>query len=299
MKLDDGCHYLAIPSRESDSSSSPVTRNTPQRQPTKVVIPAHLQTSCKSRAAAELLSPQERILARLRGCLQALSGLSEDELGLNLSFLELGFDSLLLSRACSAIDAEFGVPITLRQVAEELSSVSRLAEYIESALPDECENADYDKGPRSVSPEIAEAVVDVSLPMVDAQREVWLAAQLDEDVSRTYNEARVIRVQGPLQVDILHESLQVIVNRHDALRAAFAADGSGQTIAGQMQVNLSINSLEDSADDGEIEQQLEHLIRASTTELFDLAAGPLFRFSLYDLGEQGWAILLVMAPSDC
>jgi hypothetical protein len=35
-------------------------------------------------------------------------------------------------------------------------------------------------------------------------------------------------------------------------------------------------------------------VHAATAEPFDLAAGPLFRFSLFDLGNQRWAVLLVI-----
>jgi len=235
------------------------------------------------------ISHRERILRRLYARLQALSGLSVEELGLNTTFLEMGFDSLFLSQVSRALEVEFGVPITLRQVAENLSSISRLADYLETALSE-----DSDKGPASASPVAAEVAVDASLSMTDAQREVWLAAQIGEDVSRTYNEAYLIRVQGPLRADVLRESLQEIINRHDALRATFAADGSGQTIAGSMQVQLATHSLADRPDDAGIDRRLDELVREATAELFDLAAGPLFRFSLFDLGKQRWAVLLVI-----
>lgn len=233
------------------------------------------------------ISHREHILGRLYARLQALSGLSVEELGLNTTFLEMGFDSLFLSQVSRALEVEFGVPITVRQVAEDLSSIARLADYLETALSE-----DGDKGP--APPVATKAAADAFLPMTDAQREVWLAAQLGEDISRTYNEAYLIRVQGPLRADVLRESFQELVNRHDALRATFAADGSGQTIAGRVQVELAINSLAGRADDAAIDRRLDDLVRAATAELFDLAAGPLFRFSLFDLGEQHWAILLVI-----
>jgi amino acid adenylation domain-containing protein len=235
------------------------------------------------------ISHRERILGRLYVRLQALSGLSAEELGLNTTFLEMGFDSLFLSQVSRALEVEFGVPITLRQVADNLSSISRLADYLETALPE-----DSDKGPAPASPVAAGAAVDASLLMTDAQREVWLAAQIAEDVSRTYNEAYLIRVQGPLRADVLRESLQELVNRHDALRATFAADGSGQTIASRVKAELVISSLAGCPDDAAIDRRLDDLVHAATAEPFDLAAGPLFRFSLFDLGNQRWAVLLVI-----
>ena len=76
---------------------------------------------------------EARVVDRLYSCVEAVSGLTKEEMGRNTSFLEMGFDSLLLSRVCSVIDVEFGVAISFRTVAEELSTISRLAEYLESA----------------------------------------------------------------------------------------------------------------------------------------------------------------------
>lgn len=48
--------------------------------------------------------------------------------------MELGFDSLFLTQVCQAVETEFGVPVTLRQVSDDLSSISLLANYLECAL---------------------------------------------------------------------------------------------------------------------------------------------------------------------
>ena len=144
------------------------------------------------------------------------------------------------------------------------------------------------------APEASGPTAGLFLPMTDAQREVWIASQLSEDVSRTYNGAYVIRAQGPVRVDLLRESLQEIVNRHDSLRTAFAADGSGQIIAGHIQIDLGISPIEGCENDERMEQRLEERIRAAATNVFDLSVAPLFRFHLFDLGEQRWALVLVI-----
>lgn len=173
-------------------------------------------------------------------------------------------------------------------IAEDLSVATRLGRYVEGAPLN-------DNGIRSVPEEPVDHGPEAGLflPMTDAQREVWVAAQMSEDLSRTYNEAVLIRVRGPLQADVLRESLQELVNRHDALRITFAADGSGQTIMGRVQVKLENLSIVGHSDDVWINRRLDELVREATTELFDLAAGPLFRFILFDLGNQHWAVLLV------
>ena len=242
--------------------------------------------------AAAQRAESDSIVGRLRKSLQALSGFSADELGHNTSLLELGFDSMLLSRACSGIDEEFGVQISLRQIAEELPSIAKLADFIESALPEIGQTAQ--PAATQARDEIeTEPATDISLPVTDAQREVWLASLIDDDVSRTYNEARLLRLTGPLNVDALRDALQYIVDRHDALRVTFEADGSTQVIRSNVKVELPVEPVVDADTPDEIESKLGKLLHDSITVVFDLEKGPLFRFRVYDLGEDKWAILLV------
>lgn len=175
------------------------------------------------------------------------------------------------------------------RIAEELFLITGLGRYLEGDPLKE-------NGIRSV-PEVSVASAPKAalfLPMTDAQREVWIASQLSEDVSRTYNGAYVIRAHGPLRDDLLRESLQEIVNRHDAFRTTFASDGGGQIIAEHIRIDLRISSIDGCEDDMRMEQRLEERIHAETTKVFELSMAPLFRFHLFDLGEQRWVVLLVI-----
>jgi len=236
----------------------------------------------------ETAADQDTTVSHLQKILEALSGLSKEELGTNGHLLELGFDSLLLSRACTAIDAEFRVSITPRQISEELPTIADIAAYVESSAADIPDEPDL---PVKKPVDAEDPAVNRTLPVSDAQREVWLAAQIDDDVSRTYNEARMVRIEGDLDIGNLQSSLQTIIDRHDVLRATFAEDGGSQTIAAHLDVDLTIEPLPAG---GEVDQALNDGIAAAVTELFDLAAGPLFRFRLFDLGEKHSVLLMVI-----
>ena len=77
---------------------------------------------------------RDRILDRLCQKVHVLSGLSIEELRGGATFLELGFDSLFLVQVCQAVETEFGVPVKLRQVSDDLPSMLSLATYLQSAL---------------------------------------------------------------------------------------------------------------------------------------------------------------------
>lgn len=53
----------------------------------------------------------------------------------NATFLELGFDSLFLTQANSAIRKKFKVKLTFRQLFEEAPTIAALAAYLDRQLP--------------------------------------------------------------------------------------------------------------------------------------------------------------------
>ncbi len=85
--------------------------------------------------SARLRNRRERIDEKVREVLHRLSGLDPSSFDGRASFLELGFDSLLLTRANTAFQKEFDVRITFRQLFEEAPSLDALAAYIDARLP--------------------------------------------------------------------------------------------------------------------------------------------------------------------
>jgi amino acid adenylation domain-containing protein len=127
--------------------------------------------------------------------------------------------------------------------------------------------------------------MDVYLPISDAQRDVWLVSLIDDEVSRTYNEPRLVRMRGALDTATLEKALQFVVGRHDALRVTFSEDGTTQRVSGIVTIEMPIESIR--------EAELDERLQEITAEPFDLRRGPLVRFRLFDLGTDQWALLLV------
>ncbi len=75
---------------------------------------------------------QAAVLAILRG----LSGSDLSDDSADTSFLELGFDSLLLSQVAQDLQAQFAVKVSFRQLLGELSTVTALVRFICDRLPE-------------------------------------------------------------------------------------------------------------------------------------------------------------------
>ena len=74
-------------------------------------------------------------VSTLKEIFSGMSGLHQNEIATDASFLELGADSLLMVQASQAIQDRFGVTIPVRFIVEENPTIVALADFIDQALP--------------------------------------------------------------------------------------------------------------------------------------------------------------------
>ncbi len=97
---------------------------------TEVAMPLNgTQSSASSRL--------DRLCATVAQVFAGLSGITVTREEYTRSFLELGFDSLFLTQATRSLEKEFQLKVTFRQLMEQLSTVERLATYLDQKLPAE------------------------------------------------------------------------------------------------------------------------------------------------------------------
>lgn len=257
----------------------------------------------------------------VRDILAGLSGIDLPAEKNDRTFLELGFDSLFLSQLGRAIEQDFGVAVTYRQLTGDINTPGRLAQYVAgnaARKPPQHPGQARLSGPPAGEEPVAgpsagldailkrldelERKIDLlgsarhddgesQLPMTESQREIWLACQLSDDASRTYNESFLVSLRGALDTEKLWSVLQKVVDAHDALRTSFAEDGSGQRIRPPFPVDLPMESPPSGA--AVAEDWLRRRAQEVRDEQFDLAAGPLFRFRLFRLGREHHVLQLV------
>jgi amino acid adenylation domain-containing protein len=127
--------------------------------------------------------------------------------------------------------------------------------------------------PVPVAIAVAAALSDA--PPTEPQTEIWLAAQLSDAASCSFNESLWLRLEGTLNADALTAAFNDVLARHDALRAAFSA--SGETIYFGPSLTVSALPIIDLSGQADPEAALKALVHTEATTPFDLVAGPLFR----------------------
>ena len=122
--------------------TSPITYQT--EMPDKLILNAVTVVSQNQYSDGSVSTESASNAMRKHQLINQINRLLEDTSGLEMvdtspdsSFLEIGFDSLLLTQVALTLKKEFNVPITFRQLTDALDTPARLAEYLDQTLPAE------------------------------------------------------------------------------------------------------------------------------------------------------------------
>jgi hypothetical protein len=131
-------------------------------------------------------------------------------------------------------------------------------------------------------------------PLSFAQLRMWLFAQL-EPASSHYNQLRVTRWRGPLQVPALERALSELIARYDVLRARFWSDEGGvfQRAADATPVTIPVEAVEWSPPET-AEKAAARRALAVGGQPFDLERGLLVRAVLLRLQPTEHHLVLVV-----
>ncbi len=129
-------------------------------------------------------------------------------------------------------------------------------------------------------------------PTVEPQQEIWLSCIIGgPDANRGYNESVSLLLKGKWNQTAMEKSLEELIQRHEALRSAFSADGSEICIYKEFPLNLFYDDFSGKSEKAQQAAIRQFAIQDASTS-FDLLNGPLFRFSLFKLGEQSHYLTL-------
>ena len=156
-----------------------------------------------SREAAGAEDRKARILGELQEVIHELSGREASELDPQASFLEMGFDSLFLTRAIVVFQRRLGVKITFRQLFEEAPTLDALAGFIDGKLPP----APAPAAPSSAAPSRSTAPVGA-------------AAAESQPAPRGQASSALSAAGGSLMERVIAQQLQLMSQQLELLRAA-------------------------------------------------------------------------------
>ncbi len=266
--------------------------------------------------------------------------------GVEDDFFRRGGHSLMAAQMLSRIRDRFGVSVPLREIYRRptiagLADAVREAEREKTQIGDanrpnakdanakDANAKDADAKDADASTEKAardEPSTGSSSPMGTlsfAEQRLWVVDQVEPN-HPFYNLPLAARVRGPLDVDLLKESLNDCVARHETLRSRYViVDGEPQRrvdTEGSVDVSLiEIPVVTDPGDqvtgrigspniepalpdidsdlpdiDSDLPGVISDAIRGEARRPFDLSQGPLLRAVVYRLGPEDHVVLLTM-----
>jgi amino acid adenylation domain-containing protein len=217
-------------------------------------------------------APRTQIEELLAGIEAAVLG--RERVGLHDSFLDLGGHSLLATQLVSRVREAFGVDLPLPAVFEE-PTVAGLAGRLETLLR---------AGRRAELPPLERAPRTGPIPLSFAQERLWFLDQIDPG-SPAYNIPLAVRLSGQLDLPALSAALDILIERHEALRTRFAAGADGSPVQlVDPWTPADRLALVDLAGLGLPDASWEALVRqigaTEAARRFDLETGPLLRVVL-------------------
>ena len=122
-------------------------------------------------------------------------------------------------------------------------------------------------------------------PLTEAQKEMWLAAQMESGASAAFNESTSIHFRGPFDESAMRRALQTVVERHEALRCTFSPDGSGMRFQPSLRFDVPSYDLS-GLNQEERDRRVEQLTDQEGQRVFDLAQGPLLAAHILKLAPE-------------
>ncbi|MBA5872920.1 MAG: amino acid adenylation domain-containing protein [Nitrospira sp. CR1.2] len=207
-----------------------------------------------------------------------------ERVGVRDQFFELGGHSLLATQVVSRIRSAFHIELPLR-AAFECPTVADLARTVDRVRAE---------GQGRQVPPLTASRREGPAPLSFAQQRLWFLSQLEPE-SWLYNLSFGLRLRGPLDVDALRASFEVVATQHDQLRTWFLR------VEGRpVQVNLDSpavpfdRQVAAPAPGLSLEQYVAELAGEEARRPFVLEGGLLWRIKLVQLRDQDHLLLVTL-----
>jgi amino acid adenylation domain-containing protein len=190
-------------------------------------------------------------------------------------FFDLGGDSLIAAVVAARIHEALGLQISIGTFFDHpvLADLARVIDAQEQ--PSAVDAA-------ALGPVARPVARDGRIPLSFGQEFYCQTSQRGEQ-SALHVATSHFRVVGPLNKDILQESINDTAQRHEILRTSFSLDGPpAQLVHPAVTVPLAFH---DFAGDPDAASKARRVVKEVTSQPFDIARLPLFRFTLVRFSE--------------
>ena len=228
-------------------------------------------------AQTALREPQDALEAEVLEIFRQV--LRRARLGTDTGFFEAGGNSLLATQVVSRARRRFGIELPIRALFEN-DSVVAFCRAVRAASGTAGGGRIARADPRPAR-----------VPLSFNQERLWFLDRF-EGADRAYGCHFALAIEGPLDTDALARALQMVVDRHEALRTRFVAEEgqAWQCVEPQMPLELQRHDLSP-VEPARRQAALADAMQAALAEPFRLDQLPLARATLFQLSAQHHVLL--------
>nr|WP_256381140.1 non-ribosomal peptide synthetase [Myxosarcina sp. GI1] len=201
------------------------------------------------------------------------SVLNLEKVGVEDNFFELGGNSILAMQVIAQMRSQLGIDLALDAIFNA-PTIAKLAQTIELQATSE----------QKVTIQPIERNKELSLS--SSERSLWFFEKLNPQTA-VYNIPLVFKLKGAVNIEVLEQSLNRIVQRHEIFRTAYPeVNGQPQkVIATELAIKLAVFELSDTS-------EAEAWATREAKQPFDLAKEPLLRAILLSLeSDEYWLVV--------
>ncbi len=209
-----------------------------------------------------------------------------DQVGIQDNFFELGGHSLLAMQMLFRIHHTYQADISLTRFFDT-PTISMITQELET------DGASLNTSDIPILVRKGEKDV-LTCPMSYFQQRIWFLDQLSPDTP-IFNCQKCLRIDGPVNPDILQDSLREVIRRHEILRTRFEHTNQHlvQVVSKDVFFEMSVidlTSLPPEEQSGEVQRMGQE----ACLRPFDLHTPPLIRVSLFQLGPNDSVLMIIM-----
>lgn len=199
-------------------------------------------------------------------------------IGVNEDFFYLGGNSLAAIKILEQIRVDYNTEITIKEFWEN-ATIHQITSVIKKS-----------KKITAVSI-VDQQRTQTNIPLSIQQEQVWFL-QKYAPKSNAYNAQTSLRIKGKINAIVLEKSVQEIFNRHELLRTTYKENNGKPQQLIHSSFNFSLN-LADLRHFKDKEQQKNSIKTKELTHIFNLTELPLCRFTLIQIDDELFDLLLV------
>ncbi|MEH2211070.1 non-ribosomal peptide synthetase/type I polyketide synthase [Nostoc sp.] len=132
-----------------------------------------------------------------------------------------------------------------------------------------------------------------TVPLTEAQKQLWVLAQVGDEGAMAYNLPLLLELRGSLNLSALHTDVHKAIERHEALRTTISNQGDFQQILPTLTIDVPLIDFS-SLNTAERETKVQQWLIQESQQCFDLTQGPLLRIHVLKLEAEKHLLVFTM-----